>query len=777
MKKFLLLLFILNIFVFPKSIYAFISKPYTLDIKDMVIFGDTRTVDGHRGLQNYTQNYVNGFAHFTFTYTHERNYSSNYPPSAYITNVDPMSTSTPIEKMLHPVVDAPSLYWYGETDWYLVDVQFDALGLRTIIKQRGQTEISNIYTEVEGFLETDFVSIANRYPWDAMFPDSLQYAFAFAPVSVKEPVPEVPDPVIIIPGIMGSAYKNNALVIDPILHTYDDLISTLKANGYVENSDLFTFPYEWRDSNVLNAKLLKNKINEVKSVCACEEVDLVAHSMGGLLARQYIQSDEYDEDVDQIIFLGTPHKGAPESYLRFEAGEFENGSINFLIKTIFEEEARRRGFKKGLYGDIFSYVKNRPIKSIEELLPIFDYLKDAETGSMLSYGSAYPQNTFLENLNNNVDKLLNSDIEITNIIGETGANTIEKINIIQTNKDDIWVHGEPKGFYNDNEGSFIFGIGDDTVPTIGSTLDSSIQNIISNNTHGRLPTVEANRIYNILTGKESVVNIDNGFELSPIVLIMQLQSPIDFVIIAPDGKRIGKNFETGGEYAEISNAFYSGFEGEIEYITILNPVVGEYKIELQGTGEGGEFGVKTTIINGEKVDTDEYKSSIKTGEIISKKITTDPNTDSINIEIEKDIVVAEVVDEGSGRSGSSRRNSGEVLGAFIENTNTSLNNLVVENSIAVIPKTEKIKEESKKSNLNIKKEIDKQKIEEKISKETEVVESEVENVEKKFIKRVNVKENQDLAVVFESDSKNTILILSTILGLIVLSFGIMFKMK
>src|SRR3989344_2085403 len=124
------------------------------------------------------------------------------------------------------------------------------------------------------------------------------------------PPPQTIDPVIIIPGIMGSATKNGKLVIDPILHTYDDLIATLKANGYEEGKDLFTFPYEWRDSNVLTANLLKDKINEVKTICDCSKVDLVAHSMGGLVAREYIQSGQYNHDVDQVIFLGTPHNGA-----------------------------------------------------------------------------------------------------------------------------------------------------------------------------------------------------------------------------------------------------------------------------------------------------------------------------------------------------------------------------------------------------------------------------------------------------------------------------------
>src|SRR3989344_1785103 len=99
------------------------------------------------------------------------------------------------------------------------------------------------------------------------------------------------------------SYKNGQLVIDPILHTYDDLIATLIANGYEEGVDLFPLPYEWRNSNVSTAHLLDVKIAVVKAICGCNKVDIVAHSMGGLVARSYIQSVDYHDDIDRLVFL------------------------------------------------------------------------------------------------------------------------------------------------------------------------------------------------------------------------------------------------------------------------------------------------------------------------------------------------------------------------------------------------------------------------------------------------------------------------------------------
>ena len=144
--------------------------------------------------------------------------------------------------------------------------------------------------------------------------------------------PQSLTPVILIPGIMGSMPHNDEWVIDPITHGFDNLIATLKANGYTDGVTLFTFPYDWHKSNVDTAALLKGKIDQVKQVCGCDKVDLVAHSMGGLVARQYIQSSGYGHDVRNLIFLGTPQLGSPKAYLMWAGGENDLDSYDQQIR-------------------------------------------------------------------------------------------------------------------------------------------------------------------------------------------------------------------------------------------------------------------------------------------------------------------------------------------------------------------------------------------------------------------------------------------------------------
>jgi len=406
------------------------------------------------------------------------------------------------------------------------------------------------------------------------------------------------NPVIVIPGIMGSDYSPilNKLVMDPVLHTYDNLIATLEVNGYVENKSLFTFPYEWRDSNVITANLLKDKIASVKQECLdaglpdinCSRVDLVAHSMGGLVAREYIQSGQYQNDVDQLIFLGTPHKGSPKDYLTWEAGEFPSGIAEFFIKLKFTAEALRN-----FYPSLFDYIRNRPISSVQELLPVFDYIKDKDTEILRVYPDNYPRNIFLEALNANISNLLNSGVKITNIIGTIDNSTIEKIVVIPTNEPEKWIDGKEDGFE--------YGIGDGTVTKYGASLDI-VDNIEKNNEdHLRIVTAAEGDIVKILTGKDSVENVDHGIIHN--MLVIQLHSPIDVVVTAPDSKKIGKDFISEQIYNEIPLAFYSGYQTDDEFITIPNPMDGEYRVELQGTGEGGKYGVSTSYISDETLTT------------------------------------------------------------------------------------------------------------------------------------------------------------------------------
>lgn len=164
-------------------------------------------------------------------------------------------------------------------------------------------------------------------------------------------------PVILIPGLMGSVIRtvrdqetiwpavtyntlkrlamnpdgsqvedNRAFAVDIIRSAagrgiYRPAIQFFTENGYREGVDFFPFYYDWRKDVKLSALNLASKIEEVKHQTGYDQVSLVAHSMGGLVASAYLSANEgnYDQ-VENLIMVGTPMVGAPKSYLSLRFG-------------------------------------------------------------------------------------------------------------------------------------------------------------------------------------------------------------------------------------------------------------------------------------------------------------------------------------------------------------------------------------------------------------------------------------------------------------------------
>src|SRR3989344_71460 len=482
---------------------------------------------------------------------------------------------------------------------------------------------TNLFTHA-GEEQQVFPNFAPRYVWVEVvdqYPNANLKTYSYL-VDILDPQnpsgqPDegtrlIPDPVIIIPGILGSANKNGTWVIDPILHTYDNLIETLEANGYQQGYDLFTFPYNWYQSNILTAHELRNKIIDVKNSCACTKVDIVAHSMGGLVARQYIQSDEYEGGIDQLIFLGTPHLGSPNAYLMWEAGEFGTRILDSALEFVFSKEAKSRG-----YGTLFEYLRNQPVISVQQLLPTYDYLRDSDSGILISYPENSPRNVFLEELNDpsTMQELLSSAINITNIVENNGKGTLNTIRVVNSPNLPLWEHGYPEGYFeNEGDRGLELGSGDGTVP-LSSAEAINLNTNYFDSEHSDLVTDAESAVFRELTGTDANILVDKFQGVGIRLIFLKMLSPADMQVVAPDGKRAGKDFVSGGEYNEIENAFYSGFLTDDEYITILNPLDGEYQIITQGTGGGGEYTIAAGYITDEGTVEDEFVGQAASNEM------------------------------------------------------------------------------------------------------------------------------------------------------------------
>lgn len=65
----------------------------------------------------------------------------------------------------------------------------------------------------------------------------------------------------------------------------------------------------WHSEEVLT-ELLSKRIDELRHQLGVNKVHLVGHSMGGIIARNYIQLRGGESKVDKFVCLGSPHAGS-----------------------------------------------------------------------------------------------------------------------------------------------------------------------------------------------------------------------------------------------------------------------------------------------------------------------------------------------------------------------------------------------------------------------------------------------------------------------------------
>jgi pimeloyl-ACP methyl ester carboxylesterase len=92
-----------------------------------------------------------------------------------------------------------------------------------------------------------------------------------------------------------------------------------KLFGGAEN--VIGFAYDWRRSNAHSASKLKTFIDSLLTVRPPgTRVVLVAHSMGGLVARRYLACESGYEHCSMLVTIGTPYQGAAKALTAIARG-------------------------------------------------------------------------------------------------------------------------------------------------------------------------------------------------------------------------------------------------------------------------------------------------------------------------------------------------------------------------------------------------------------------------------------------------------------------------
>ena len=147
-------------------------------------------------------------------------------------------------------------------------------------------------------------------------------------------------PVILIHGIFGQSEstfgKGDTSGIWPTLET----------------AGLTPHPFNYVNSQGPNEVIAENQVSELANLIAlitaaldsqgivCRKADIVAHSMGGLMARRFLQADSFakrNNPVRRIITVATPHRGTPIADVMLgENSDFVTALIRATIKTAVE---------------------------------------------------------------------------------------------------------------------------------------------------------------------------------------------------------------------------------------------------------------------------------------------------------------------------------------------------------------------------------------------------------------------------------------------------------
>lgn len=164
-----------------------------------------------------------------------------------------------------------------------------------------------------GGSDLDYVT---RGIWSNGFPNDVLRGFAGDPENLE--FDETGHPK----GEMSKGMEATKFFDVPAYYDITDLSRSLAKNGYTKGVDLFEFYYDFRYSVPYTSALLAALIEKAKTDGHSDKVDIVAHSMGGLIARQYlIDKAENAANIRDLVFVATPHLGAPKALQALRYGD------------------------------------------------------------------------------------------------------------------------------------------------------------------------------------------------------------------------------------------------------------------------------------------------------------------------------------------------------------------------------------------------------------------------------------------------------------------------
>ncbi|MGH8904473.1 MAG: esterase/lipase family protein [Egibacteraceae bacterium] len=263
--------------------------------------------------------------------------------------------------------------------------------------------------------------------------------------ALRLPAPDVDD------GVQADCLVDGVQVIPGLWSygSYAPLTGRLRQRFGAAN--VVEFPYDWRRSNAASARSLEARVEgELRQRPAGTQVVLVAHSMGGIVARRYLACEGGAERCRMLVTIGTPYRGAVKA-------------LDALANGLRWVPGRTgRQLSRLLWS----------LPSVHELLPTYDCLvgpDDVRTGlaarpPAVLAGTALlePAIAFHAETTAAVEALGAQPFDTIAVVGQRQATPTlarERDGQIELLPDDTW-----EGVTREGAGGTVYGAGDGRVP-------------------------------------------------------------------------------------------------------------------------------------------------------------------------------------------------------------------------------------------------------------------------------------------------------------------------
>lgn len=470
------------------------------------------------------------------------------------------------------------------------------------------SKLNNIDTSDE--IWPDIVSMgasfSDDYLDDLMLPDNgVPESFNIEPVDILR---EIDIPLII--------YKDY----------FQGLLDELEDNGYEEGVDLFVFPYDWRlNIDYLSGRgagddpnTLANKIYEVKNITGAEKVDIIAHSMGGILVKTYMKNFS-TSSIDIFIDIATPHHGSVDAAKILNYGD--NIRIPVLNHLKIQDISQNMpSIYQLLPSQAYFDPNNQDYNSY--IADIYDIDGNSITGN-LSYQESL---NFLVNQGRNAQLIIKNNELHSRIDGFEFANSYNIVGLGEPTIGKIYTLNE-KG-----DGTFEYALkqinGDGTVPLRSAEAFSDNIIYVSDATHPYIPSTDGvpelvvsilnNDIDNFDYSVHKNISLDKeDFQFSG--RSVSYHCPIDLHIYDPEGNHVGPD-ENGNIEMNIPGVKYD--------------IIGDNSFAF--LPDGREY-----IVKGEAREPGLFNARIETienSQYVEKVYFSDLSMDSTSTEVEFDII-------------------------------------------------------------------------------------------------------------------------------------------